>query len=413
MLRRMSDARKRHSLELLHNVGNDNNDKCRQGEEHNEIDERKYDALYGLPHGDENGEKPPWPSQEAIKECERMNYCPSVFILKPGQFMHINKGRIHAFRKMSTTSLPTSDCHSLLRKALIQDECITTEVFCLSIAWDWIYRGYTRGGIKKELESTLACARLSQERKKPSLAIIETSLLHLALTTVSQLEQENETGQDGGKNSLDLMPICFPNVTSVKQCVPSPITILWGIQNCLKQVVEKHTEAFSNISRDFSQTYTPTTPPFKLPVGNQITFSSTPNAHQDPALFPLDPFGDDFFCKLCNSELSNLYMHCDGCEELLKKDFNICLECHSAKKYQVCHTMCPDNIVNSFVQHTGNMPISHGTCNCLNNQSCWKCRKCSGCSCVCHTQFTLNFRFMTIDDERDLLCRVNSALAQL
>lgn len=41
MLRRMSNDRKHHSLEILNgNLGRD--------------DERSYDALYGLPHGDAN-----------------------------------------------------------------------------------------------------------------------------------------------------------------------------------------------------------------------------------------------------------------------------------------------------------------------------------------------------------------------
>ena len=38
-------------------------------------------------------------------------------------------------------------------------------------------------------------------------------------------------------------------------------------------------------------------------------------------------YGDcGFVCKLCKEELSNVYMHCDGCEKLLNKDFNICQE---------------------------------------------------------------------------------------
>ncbi|CAN0011538.1 unnamed protein product, partial [Ectocarpus sp. 4 AP-2014] len=29
----------------------------------------------------------------------QLNFCPSVFTLEPGEFVHINKGRLHAFRK--------------------------------------------------------------------------------------------------------------------------------------------------------------------------------------------------------------------------------------------------------------------------------------------------------------------------
>ena len=56
----------------------------------------------------------------------------------------------------------------------------------------------------------------------------------------------------------------------------------------------------------------------------------------------VDPFGDDYFCTLCHQELGNTYMHCSGCEALLAKDFNICVQCHSSKdKVWMCHQMHP------------------------------------------------------------------------
>ncbi|CAN0423568.1 unnamed protein product, partial [Ascophyllum nodosum] len=53
--------------------------------------------LYKLPHGP--GQKPPWPSEAAIDRLRELNFCPSVFTLEPGEFVHIGKGRLHAFRK--------------------------------------------------------------------------------------------------------------------------------------------------------------------------------------------------------------------------------------------------------------------------------------------------------------------------
>ncbi|CAN0398457.1 unnamed protein product, partial [Laminaria digitata] len=41
--------------------------------------------------------------------CCQLNFCPSVFTLEPGEFVHINKGRLHAFRKerpLAHVSLP-------------------------------------------------------------------------------------------------------------------------------------------------------------------------------------------------------------------------------------------------------------------------------------------------------------------
>jgi len=127
MLRRMPEEHKQRALYIL----NDQAKKKRS----------KYDGLYGLPHGDGLGAKPDWPSVDAIEECRRMNYYPSVFVLKPGQFVHINKGRLHAFRKLSPTALPLNDCHRQLRlDAIADDKLGSIEHLCVSVAWDWMVR---------------------------------------------------------------------------------------------------------------------------------------------------------------------------------------------------------------------------------------------------------------------------------
>jgi hypothetical protein len=125
MLRRMPEKHKRRALYILNE---------REGKKPS-----KYDGLYGLPHADNIGEKPSWPKNDAIRKCVDMNYYPSVFILKPGQFVHINKGRLHAFRKMSPTQLHPSDCHFALRSKLIdEDKLGFAEQICVSVAWDWM-----------------------------------------------------------------------------------------------------------------------------------------------------------------------------------------------------------------------------------------------------------------------------------
>lgn len=67
-------------------------------------------------------------------------YCPSVFILKPGQHLLINKGRLHAFRKMTFDELPENDCHAQLRKRMIAElkaQNIHRPPLCISVAFDW------------------------------------------------------------------------------------------------------------------------------------------------------------------------------------------------------------------------------------------------------------------------------------
>jgi predicted amidophosphoribosyltransferase len=53
------------------------------------------------------------------------------------------------------------------------------------------------------------------------------------------------------------------------------------------------------------------------------------NTHMLTHYCLVDPFGNDFFCVSCHQELGNAYMHCNGCEDLLQKDYNICITCHS------------------------------------------------------------------------------------
>ena len=80
--------------------------------------------------------------------------------------MHINKGRLHAFRKMSEDCLPTSDCHSTLRKELIEKEGFVPPNLCMSVAWDWLFRGCTATGIGKEIDTSLSSAKVCQKKKK-------------------------------------------------------------------------------------------------------------------------------------------------------------------------------------------------------------------------------------------------------
>lgn len=96
---------------------------------------------------------------EILSLCHfTFSYNPSVFTLKPGQWVHINKGRMHAFRKLATSELPQSDCHHILRNQIIRDKELEGVDVCISIAWDWMYRGVTKNGINQELTCSLKCA---------------------------------------------------------------------------------------------------------------------------------------------------------------------------------------------------------------------------------------------------------------
>ena len=69
--------------------------------------------------------------------CMPFSFYPSVFILLPGQHLHINKGRLHCFRKASPESLSLQDCHYKLREELIATTPHPSSYVFLSIAYDW------------------------------------------------------------------------------------------------------------------------------------------------------------------------------------------------------------------------------------------------------------------------------------
>ena len=66
-----------------------------------------------------------------------------------------------------------------------------------------------------------------------------------------------------------------------------------------------------------------------------------PESHLNPLTRPIDPFGNDYTCKICDRELANTYFHCEGCEELIKKDYNICEECFTEDRFK-CNTAMKD-----------------------------------------------------------------------
>jgi len=258
-------------------------------------------------------------------------YCPSIFTLEPGDLVHINKGRLHAFRKMSTSKLPGSDCHAERRRKIIESKGIAgEEIQCVSVAWDWMYRGVTPAGINREISAVLGGSTLLRKHallKKPGdmelLAIPELCLLQMAkcIPPLGALETKERKGN-------------IYNTTKGGICK--------GMLPGLCVVVDKHIRA-SDVKESKSKKF-----------GGHLLIASTPDSRRDPQTNPLDPYGSDYTCKICGGELSNVYFHCDGCERLLGKDFNICRGCHLKERFRVGFMMHPsDNKRHARFNHTG------------------------------------------------------------
>ena len=241
--------------------------------------------------------QPGWPSKEAIEQCKKMGwvqstdlttsthiipylicycrYCPSVFILKPGQVVHINKGRLHAFRKMAPSKLPEMDCHHVLRNAVLSSKQERTEDICCSIAWDWMFKGVTSEGINREISSILECSRLNRQHNLQSLAIPETTLLFLAKKTIAL-----HTISSGPISSF------LPFLTSSRTCdrfAPDAMTVLRGILPSLQYVVNRHSTSVTSCERWSKETK-------YVKDSWRVSIDPKPNTWQDPNVFSLYPW---------------------------------------------------------------------------------------------------------------------------
>jgi len=257
-----------------------------------------------------------------------------------------------------------------------------------------MYLGWDAKGINEEVSSTLQCADLCRTNNCESLAIPEASIIHTVL---------DATNNPGQNSFLEVSQ----SASSSNKCRASAKDIAQGILPSLKRIVDQDRAAQGDQSEGISPEITP-------------TLRDKPDSHCDPLAVTFDPYGSDYFCKLCRKELSNSYFHCDGCEELLSRDFNICTSCYKEEKFKTFVRMHPkDSSRKSDINHLpAENNLSSKACN-SRQGSCRVCRErkncslCKHCSCDCHERFTMHFRFMSPEQLTELLqdCSATSALA--
>jgi hypothetical protein len=329
------------------------------------------------------------------------SYCPSVFILKPGQHLLINKGRLHAFRKMTFDELRDDDCHAKLRKSLtheLKSRNIHRPPLCISVAFDWYvlyllaigsgvtsadeltlgfcfgrsFSGISAEGINREFAATLESASWCRKFALcKSLAIPETAVLKIAESLPLQVDLQRS------------LPSVFQE--SNEQCEPSCLDVVRGILPSLQYIVERDLRALK----------------WKPMLNPDL-----PDAFPETSHNSVDPFGNDYFCKICSHELSNTYFHCNGCEKILLKDFNICIECFMEEAYQVNIEMNSGNELPmaSHFHHFGSPAnrCGHPSSKCM---ECTFCRKCSFGTCICHKSFQMRCRFYSVEEQQAMLER--------
>ena len=244
-----------------------------------------------------------------------------------------------------------------------------------SIAWDWSFLGYTPDGINREMTATLEFALRNRKLSKPkqSLAIPKLCLLACCKSSIAALRPEGSTF--GIKTTIDA------------RAEQRHRSILEGLLPTLEFVLSQEEDAFPTSGSD------------------QASHEWRPHTWENPVVFPLDPYGNsDYFCKICFQELSNSYLHCSGCEDLLKKDFNICAECHSASRHHQFVVMNDkDDGFDSSLNHTGAFSHMSPCGKCIATELCGSCRRGRRCCCICHEFFTPQQRMWNCTTLSDVL----------
>jgi hypothetical protein len=318
-----------------------------------------------------------------------------VFIAEEGSHIHIPKGCLHIFRKMRVDSLPEDDCHCTLRADLIQkrDLKVTANPICLSIAFDWYVCGFfdslrsvpvcdVRGvqngnsldkmlhvldrmfigsdanGINRQVASIVECAGFCriEGRTARTLAIPEVCILKIA-AVVAGLSAEQSS-----RIVADWDDVCGR---------PSWKETAAGILPSLRYIVERDTSVVAGMT-----------------VGEPETHVSD---------WAMDPCGNEYFCMICDQELSNTFFRCDGCANLLYRDFLICTQCYADGTQR-------RKVSPSVLEHTDDR-LRGGTlykCVCRAGP-CDECTRIGVKSkgkgsrrnraCTCHLEYSPRFRF--------------------
>jgi hypothetical protein len=233
--------------------------------------------------------------------------------------------------------------------------------------------GITADGINRELASTVESAAFCRKYTTcKSLAIPETAILRMA-DSVPQDFTHHNTLQHAYLGSND------------NEYKLSWREIVRGILPSLRYIM----------GRD--STYCDVR-------SSKIIVNDIPDTHANNSQHGIDPYGNDYFCRICSHELANTYFHCHGCEVLLAKDYNICIDCHKEGAYAInvaMHNWNSTTMACHF-HHVGK-PKRQCLYKSEHNMKCAKCSKCLYCTCTCHTVFERRYRFYSNERQRDIL----------
>ena len=260
--------------------------------------------------------------------------------------------------------------------------------------------GITDEGINRENASVLECSALCRphDNAKP-----------LSISGYATIRQASLIPKIGS-SAPSSAPLTSLSKTSFK---PDLVQVARGLLPSLRYIQARDYPDIKDVVPDAA-----TLGPRAKHVS--LTTDIVPDSHNDTEVASIDPYGNDgYSCRICAQELSNVYFHCNGCEAILAKDYNICAQCFGEGKFLRFDQMhkldgkrCSDQ--NHIGDNVLDCPPSECGChqgpckNCLSRErasdrSIRERRRCKKCSCHCHKEFTRKYRFYTPENVHEFV----------
>jgi hypothetical protein len=157
-----------------------------------------------------------------------------------------------------------------------------------------MFMGVDAEGINREVSATLESAKLCRlHESSKSFAIPEAALFKMASLLLHDEDNETTTMLVARGPHLGVGDVT---------CHLQRQDIARGILPSLRYLVKKELLAGSwGMDRT------------EYENGVEITEAKRrPDSHLDSMYTQIEPYGSDFFCKICYQEISNTYFHCEG-----------------------------------------------------------------------------------------------------
>ncbi|OQR90763.1 hypothetical protein ACHHYP_05264 [Achlya hypogyna] len=302
-----------------------------------------------------------------LDNLKKFGYVSHRVRLQPGEFLHINRGRLHMWRSV--------------------DESETAgRGFSMFLSWEWVFQGVSVAGIADSATYSFQRAqrplpgpgpRVQPFVFDPRLYLIEAArqLVAAARSTTRPRRAAQITGR------LAALSNVLYALLQEEQRLQSEGDDSWFVH-------ARHAD---------------------MHLHHTVDHGLSPELLQ---------------CSVCRIELSNSYKQCLGCTILSKKAspvrvprFNLCLPCFYADADN--HETYQPHSLRSVAGHVGCLLHSKQyrehpetvECRCSGAKACPVCDGCDACACICHTMFQTRYRAQRPDELVHLFGAV-SAIAQ-